>query len=162
MLTVDWMQDFIEWRKTASISLEEESSSRKLTAEEEMSIPSDLDTKLGSLRSRILPLLEHWTKVVTILDRIAHRRQNQGGDYTRLKVALDAVVEQERSGWRVEEVESVERATIAFGEEVGRAGLVVENAAEAMIERTVVEAKRVRLHSFPAFTSRPLRVATDE
>lgn len=36
-----------QWRKTSSISLEEESASKRVDRIEEMSIPSDLEEKLG-------------------------------------------------------------------------------------------------------------------
>ena len=38
---------FEEWRKHASISIEEESVSRRVDRVEEMSIPTDLEDKLG-------------------------------------------------------------------------------------------------------------------
>jgi sorting nexin-8 len=38
---------FEAWRKHSSISLEEESASKRVDRVEEMSIPSDLDEKLG-------------------------------------------------------------------------------------------------------------------
>jgi len=37
---------FEEWRKNASISLEEESASKRIDRVEEMSIPSDLEEKI--------------------------------------------------------------------------------------------------------------------
>ena len=38
---------FEQWRKHSSISLEEESTSKRVDRVEEMSIPSDLEDKLG-------------------------------------------------------------------------------------------------------------------
>jgi hypothetical protein len=53
---------FETWRKHTSVSLEEESASKRVDRIEEMSIPSDLDEKLAydliSLISRTAPLIE--------------------------------------------------------------------------------------------------------
>jgi sorting nexin-8 len=38
---------FEQWRKQSSISLEEESASKRIDRVEEMTIPSDLEDKLG-------------------------------------------------------------------------------------------------------------------
>lgn len=38
-----------QWRKQSSISLEEESASKRVDRVEEMTIPSDLEEKLGSV-----------------------------------------------------------------------------------------------------------------
>lgn len=108
-----------------------------------MAIPSDLDDKLAQLRSRILPLVEHWTRISQTLDRIVHRRQTQGGDLVRLKIALDAALETERSGWRPVEVQTVEHSEEAFAEGVGRAGEIAEVSALRGLETTMEEVRRV-------------------
>lgn len=131
------------WRKHTPYSLEEESASRVLSPAEEMSIPQDLDEKLAQLRHRILPLVDHWTRLASTFDRIVHRRQNQGGDLIRLKVALDATLETERSGWRPVEVTGVELSEERFSEGMGRAGEIVELSAVKALESTVEEIKRV-------------------
>ncbi|KAI5480508.1 sorting nexin mvp1 [Pseudohyphozyma bogoriensis] len=132
------------WRKSTPISLDEESVSRILTPSEESQIPSDVEVKLSSLRSRILPLIEHWTKISSLFDRIAHRRQNQGGDLCRLEVAIESGLETERSGWRPVEVEGVEGITQALAVSVGEMGRKVEGSSEGLLERTVEDVKRHR------------------
>jgi len=46
---------FEQWRKHSSISLEEESASKRIDRVEEMTIPSDLEDKLGY----VLPFVVH-------------------------------------------------------------------------------------------------------
>ena len=44
---------FEQWRKQTSISLEEESASKRIDRVEEMTIPSDLEDKLGYILFRL-------------------------------------------------------------------------------------------------------------
>ncbi|KAL8292474.1 hypothetical protein RQP46_001086 [Phenoliferia psychrophenolica] len=136
--------DLSLWRKHTPFSLDEESVSRTLSPTDEMTIPSDLDSKLSQLRSRILPLVEHWTRISQTLERVVHRRQQQGGDLAKLKIALDAARETEGSGWRPVEVQMVEQAMEAFGEGVGRAGEIESVSALRAMDSIVEEVKRHR------------------
>ncbi|KAM0787557.1 hypothetical protein ACM66B_003627 [Microbotryomycetes sp. NB124-2] len=136
--------DLSSWRKNAHISLEEEFHSRPLSSIEEASIPADLDTRLGSLRSRILNLTEQWSAVVHAIDRIAHRRQNQGGEWDKLHDALEGVLQLERSGWRLKEVKSVEADQEALVETSRRMGTEEGASAKTMIDTIVEEVKRHR------------------
>lgn len=108
-----------------------------------MSIPSDLEDKLSSLRSRILPLVEHWTRITTTADRIAHRRQNQGADLNKMKLAFDSAIEVEASGWRVSEVEDIEREERALATALGQVGDERIESARRQLDSTVEELKRV-------------------
>lgn len=45
-----------QWRKHSSISLEEESASKRVDRIEEMTIPSDLEEKLGFVFFSVFPL----------------------------------------------------------------------------------------------------------
>lgn len=136
-------QDLALWRKDRPISLDEESTSRTLTPGEEMLVPEDIGSKLSSLRSRITLLVEHWTKICSTYDRIAHRRENQGTDWTRLRGGMEAALETERSGWRVAEVEGVESEEVAWAQGVGRAGEIEGSSAGRTLDSTVEELKRV-------------------
>lgn len=108
-----------------------------------MSIPSDLEAKLASLRSRINPLVEHWTRITHTADRLAHRRQNQAADYEKLQAAIGGAVECETSGWRTVEVEEVEREERALSVGAARAAETVGESARRMLETTVEDFKRV-------------------
>lgn len=108
-----------------------------------MSIPSDLEAKLSSLRTRIIPLVEHWTRITHTADRLAHRRQNQGVDYEKMQLALQGTVEVETSGWRTVEVEEVEREEKALAQGMGRAAETERESARRALETTVEDLKRV-------------------
>ena len=131
------------WRKNSPISLEEEAFSRVLTSSEEMTIPSDLEDKLSALRARILPLVEQWTKITTTADRLAHRRLNQGNDYNKLGSALGDALGVETSGWRVSEVEEVEREERALSNTLGQIGGDRIASAYKQLDTTVEDLKRV-------------------
>ncbi|ETW78740.1 hypothetical protein HETIRDRAFT_50485 [Heterobasidion irregulare TC 32-1] len=66
---------FEQWRKYSSISLEEESTSKRVDRVEEMSIPSDLEDKLGNVRGKISPLIEAWQKIGILVERIIRKRE---------------------------------------------------------------------------------------
>ncbi|SCZ98726.1 BZ3500_MvSof-1268-A1-R1_Chr3-1g05578 [Microbotryum saponariae] len=132
------------WRKSNPISLEEESTSRILTSEEEMSVPSDLEERLTNLRARIIPLVEHWTRVTTTIDRIAHRRQNQAAEYERMTEALSGAVECERTGWRPVECENVEADVDKVARGLRAVAGRVRQGADEQLETTVEELKRHR------------------
>ncbi|KDE02993.1 hypothetical protein MVLG_06493 [Microbotryum lychnidis-dioicae p1A1 Lamole] len=132
------------WRKSNPISLEEESTSRILTSEEEMSVPSDLEERLTNLRARIIPLVEHWTRVTTTIDRIAHRRQNQAAEYERMTEALSGAVECERTGWRPVECENVEADVDKVARGLRAVAGRMRQGADEQLETTVEELKRHR------------------
>jgi sorting nexin-8 len=46
---------FEQWRKRSSISMEEESASKRIDRVEEMTIPSDLEDKLGYITDNFFP-----------------------------------------------------------------------------------------------------------
>ncbi|KAI0057256.1 hypothetical protein BV25DRAFT_1451241 [Artomyces pyxidatus] len=66
---------FEQWRKHSSISLEEESASKRVDRVEEMSIPSDLEEKLNNVRGKIVSLIESWQKVSILTERIIRKRE---------------------------------------------------------------------------------------
>ncbi|KAJ7224308.1 hypothetical protein GGX14DRAFT_425113 [Mycena pura] len=66
------------WRKNTPISLDEESVSKRVDRNEEMTIPSDLEDKLAfrrTLRRRISPLIEQWQRICILAERIIKRRE---------------------------------------------------------------------------------------
>ncbi|EIW79358.1 hypothetical protein CONPUDRAFT_127418 [Coniophora puteana RWD-64-598 SS2] len=63
------------WRKHNSVSLEEESASKRVDRIEEMTIPSDLEDKLAIVKGKIIPLIEQWQKICVLAERIIRRRE---------------------------------------------------------------------------------------
>ncbi|KAJ7043606.1 hypothetical protein C8F04DRAFT_1072694 [Mycena alexandri] len=63
------------WRKNTPVSLDEESVSKRVDRNEEMTIPSDLEEKLATLRRRINPLIEQWQRICILAERIIKRRE---------------------------------------------------------------------------------------
>ncbi|KAF9266966.1 hypothetical protein L218DRAFT_1074801 [Marasmius fiardii PR-910] len=66
---------FEEWRKHTQVSLDEESSSKRIDRVEEMSIPSDLEDKIATIRRRLSPLIEQWQRICILAERIIKRRE---------------------------------------------------------------------------------------
>ncbi|KAI0295396.1 hypothetical protein B0F90DRAFT_1751359 [Multifurca ochricompacta] len=66
---------FEQWRKHSAISLEEESTSKRIDRVEEMTIPSDLEDKLGLVRNKIAPLIEAWQKICILGERLIRKRE---------------------------------------------------------------------------------------
>ncbi|KAG8862145.1 Sorting nexin mvp1 [Tulasnella sp. 330] len=88
---------FETWRKNSpAISLEEESSTKRIDRTEEMGIPSDLEEKMT------LPaLVEHWTRICTVADRTVRRRESAAGDLSRLHLTFNALTEQNAVCWHL-------------------------------------------------------------
>jgi len=93
------------WRKHTSVSLEEEYVSKRLDPVEEMSIPSDLNDKLGVVRNKIGQLIEQWQKICILAERLIKRREAAAADMSRLTMTLDALNEVNAQCWRGEECE---------------------------------------------------------
>ncbi|CCM01814.1 uncharacterized protein FIBRA_03882 [Fibroporia radiculosa] len=73
------------WRKeNPQISYDEESANKRVDSVEEMSIPSDLDDKLVSVRGKIGFLLEHWQRICLLAERVIRRREAEAVRLTPL------------------------------------------------------------------------------
>ena len=64
-----------QWRKHNSVSLDEESASKRVDSVQEMAIPSDLEDKLSVVRGKIGTLIEQWQKICILAERIIKRRE---------------------------------------------------------------------------------------
>ncbi|KAG6821448.1 hypothetical protein H0H93_010172 [Arthromyces matolae] len=63
------------WRKHSSVSLDEESASKRVDRIEEMTIPSDLEDKLAGVRVRLNPLIDQWQRICILAERIIRRQE---------------------------------------------------------------------------------------
>ncbi|KAK4056887.1 Sorting nexin mvp1 [Microbotryomycetes sp. JL221] len=137
-------KDLSSLRKSTNISLQEEFYSKTLSRTEQESIPIDLDNRLSNLRSKILNLIEQWSKVVSAIDRIAHRRQNQSVEWEKLKEGLMSCLEVEQTGWRFTEVNQVERDERLLSQTSQTMATEQGQSAKIMIDTIVEEVKRHR------------------
>ncbi|KAG8697072.1 Sorting nexin mvp1, partial [Ceratobasidium sp. 395] len=85
------------WRKQNNISLEEESLSKRIERAEEMSVPSDCEEKLGAVRRKLPGLVDHWTRISVIAERLVKRREGAAADLTRLTMTLNSLAEHNSS-----------------------------------------------------------------
>ncbi|KAF8704769.1 PhoX homologous domain, present in p47phox and p40phox, partial [Rhizoctonia solani] len=85
------------WRKQNSISLEEESLSKRVERLEEMSVPGDCAEKLAAVRKKLPGLVDHWTRISVIVDRLIKRREGAAADLTRLTMTLNSLTEHNTS-----------------------------------------------------------------
>ncbi|GAA5917598.1 hypothetical protein JCM8208_006761 [Rhodotorula glutinis] len=138
--------DLAAYRKSSatSVSLDEESAHRVLSPREEGSLPADVDARLASLRQRLPALVESWTRITTVADRLAHRRLNQGKEYEALNEALGRAVEVEGQGWRPKEVEQTEREVRATSSVAADVAETEGASAMRSLETVVEELKRHR------------------
>ncbi|WVQ81437.1 hypothetical protein IAT38_003561 [Cryptococcus sp. DSM 104549] len=84
---------FESWRKRTTVSTDEESLSKKLTTAQEMSIPSDLEEKLGNVRDHLPAVLGHYQRLVVLAERACARVVAQAGDASRVAMAVQSVGE---------------------------------------------------------------------
>ncbi|GJN89234.1 hypothetical protein Rhopal_002213-T1 [Rhodotorula paludigena] len=136
--------DLASYRKTAHLSLDEESSTRTLTPLEEGSLPADIDARLSSLRQRLPLLVDSWTKITVASERVSHRRLNQGKEWDALGDALARALDAEQQGWRPKQVEQTEREVRAFRGVVGDVAETEGASARRNLETVVEDLKRHR------------------
>jgi len=91
---------FEQWRKHSSISMEEESASKRIDRVEEMTIPSDLEDKLGHVRQKIVPMIEAWQKICVLGERLIRKREAAAADLSRLTNTLKTLVEMNGQCWK--------------------------------------------------------------
>ncbi|RXW21654.1 hypothetical protein EST38_g4198 [Candolleomyces aberdarensis] len=88
---------FETWRKTASISLDEESASKKVDKVEEMAIPSDFEEKIATIRAKLNPLIDHWQRICILAERIMKRQEAAARQAElsedRTRILLDTTLE---------------------------------------------------------------------
>ncbi|KAG9089717.1 Sorting nexin mvp1 [Ceratobasidium sp. 370] len=85
------------WRKQNTISLEEESHSKRVERVEEMSVPSDCEEKLAAVRRKLPGLVDHWTRISVIAERLVKRQEGEAADLTRLTMTLNSLSEHNSS-----------------------------------------------------------------
>ncbi|EUC55985.1 sorting nexin MVP1 [Rhizoctonia solani AG-3 Rhs1AP] len=85
------------WRKQNSVSLEEESMSKRIERIEEMSVPGDCSEKLMVVRKKLPGLIDHWTRISIIVERIVKRKEGEAADFTRLTMTLNSLTEHNTS-----------------------------------------------------------------
>ena len=89
--------DLESWRRHSRISLDEESTTKRVESVQEMSIPSDLETKLASTRQKIGALIEQWTRLCSTAERILKRREAAAGELARVTMTMNALAEGNQS-----------------------------------------------------------------
>ncbi|CDS02050.1 hypothetical protein [Sporisorium scitamineum] len=90
-----------EWKSSApALFLDEEGLVKTVDDAERMSIPDDLQLKLTQQRQAIPELLERWTAMVALLERIIKRNDAAAADYSRLNFSLLSVIETSGKRWR--------------------------------------------------------------
>jgi sorting nexin-8 len=89
--------DFESWRRHTWISLDEESTTKRVESVQEMSIPSDLEAKLASTRQKIGALIEQWTRLCSTAERMLKRREAAAGELARVTMTMNALAEGNQS-----------------------------------------------------------------
>lgn len=90
-----------EWKSSApALFLDEEGLIKTVDEAERTSIPEDLELKLTQQRKAIPELLERWTAMVALFERIVKRNDAAAADYSRLNFSLLSVIETSAKRWR--------------------------------------------------------------
>lgn len=114
-----------------------------MTPAEIASLPSDLDARLTSVRQKIIPLVESWTRITSTADRLAHRRQNQGKEFASLRDAFEGAVELAQGAWRPNEVGQSERHIRSVATLAGEVAETNETSAQRTLDTVVESLKQV-------------------
>ncbi|WWC91329.1 uncharacterized protein L201_006272 [Kwoniella dendrophila CBS 6074] len=86
-------KSFESWRKRTKVSIEEESSSKKINISQEMSIPTNLNEKLNFLKNNLNNILISYQKLVNLLEKSLIRLINHSADSSRLSLNLQSLSE---------------------------------------------------------------------
>ncbi|CAH7690676.1 hypothetical protein PPACK8108_LOCUS26098 [Phakopsora pachyrhizi] len=143
--------DLSTWRSHSTVHLPEESTTSRLTAVEEISIPEDLDDQLINFRSRLPLIIEHWSRICASLDRIVRRNEAQSSDFTRIQLALGSAVESERAGLsgdnqlhgRIPEIRRSEEEIETISHHIGKYSTIIEQRSSKLALSTN---EQVRAH----------------
>lgn len=84
---------FEAWRKRNKVSYQDESESRKLDQEAEMSIPADLEDKLEAFKQLLPELLASHTQLVLLAERSLKRLVEASADQSRMAMTLASLGE---------------------------------------------------------------------
>ncbi|PWN51108.1 hypothetical protein IE53DRAFT_386551 [Violaceomyces palustris] len=96
-------QALSDWRQSAPpLYLDEEGMTKVLDEVEQMSIPEDLDAKLLQQRKAVPELVERWSGIVALFERMVKRNDAAAADYSRLNFSLLSLVESSSKRWRPE------------------------------------------------------------
>ncbi|KAF8524191.1 hypothetical protein JB92DRAFT_3081791 [Gautieria morchelliformis] len=158
---------FDEWRKYTSISMDEESASKRLDRVEEMAIPSDLEDKLTLVRNKLNLLIEHWQRICLITERLVKRRESASADLSRMTMTLNALVEGNGECWRGEECELCGGVRTGLGIVARRASVAADSEEQRtrMMSMSTLEALKAQRDLYIAtrdFFSRHDRLSSDQ
>ncbi|KAF8573329.1 hypothetical protein K439DRAFT_1375705 [Ramaria rubella] len=138
---------FDEWRKHTSMSMEEESASKRIDRVEEMTIPSDLEDKLTLVRNKLSLLIEQWQRICLLAERMAKRRESSAADLSRLTMTLNTLVEVNGECWRGADCELCGGVKTGLGVVAGHTQVtsnLVEQRARAIFMSTLEALKGQR------------------
>lgn len=175
--------DLATWRSHHSpLHLVEESSTKRLSPQEELSIPRDLDETMNGVRRRLPGVIEHWGRVCAATERIVRREEAQAGDFNRIQVGLGSAMEIDRgskpasssepiqqrpddesASWRIDELCRVDDEVDTVASHLGRHAEILDARARSF-SLGIQEALRAQrdLHSdFAALFARFDRLSGD-
>lgn len=138
---------FEQWRRHSSISLEEESASKRIDRVEEMTIPSDLEDKLGHVRQKIGPLIEAWQKICVLGERLIRKREAAAADLSRLTNTLKTLVEVNGQCWKGDDCDlsqGVKQGVAALSAHTQRHTDLLELRTGVLLQNTLEELKSQR------------------
>ncbi|KAH9074842.1 hypothetical protein EDB83DRAFT_2353764 [Lactarius deliciosus] len=138
---------FEQWRRHSSISLEEESASKRIDRVEEMTIPSDLEDKLGHVRQKIAPLIEAWQKICVLGERLIRKREAAAADLSRLTNTLKTLVEVNGQCWKGDDCDlsqGVKQGVVALSAHTQRHTDLLELRTGVLLQNTLEELKSQR------------------
>ncbi|KAG8911496.1 Sorting nexin mvp1 [Tulasnella sp. 417] len=144
---------FEAWKKHSSaISYDEESVSKRVDRVEEMSIPADLDEKMNVLRNKLPDLIEQWTRICAIAERIWRRREAVAADMSRLNLSLSALTEQNHACWHQPDAQEgscdlfdgVRLGMIKFSSRLRNQSDIIDQRAQAVLSTSLEQLKAQR------------------
>ncbi|KAG8971238.1 Sorting nexin mvp1, partial [Tulasnella sp. 427] len=143
---------FEAWKKhSTAISYDEESVSKRIDRVEEMSIPADLDEKMNVVRSKLPDLIEQWTRICAITERIWRRREAAAADLSRLNLTLSTLTEQNHCCWHQPDAQGacdlfdgVRLGLIKFSSRVRNQSDIVDQRAQAVLSTSLEQLKGQR------------------
>ncbi|KAE8154707.1 hypothetical protein BDV25DRAFT_126366 [Aspergillus avenaceus] len=134
------------WRKQATISVQDEFTSRALPPDLEDSLPSTLTDTFETVRSGVKRSAEIYINLCTLLERLAKRNEGLAADHLRFSLALQSLTEVTRDTYAIDtnDVPLLNEGIRATANHLSASQSLLEDEARAWEQGVLEDLKRQR------------------
>ncbi|KAF7725871.1 Sorting nexin mvp1 [Apophysomyces ossiformis] len=139
--------ELLAWRRANPPTTDEEFVRKSPNTDElEDYIPSDLDDRLAKLENKLPRIVEHYTMMCLVMERMIRLTEAHGTEYVRYSITLNAMSELEQNCYVAgcQACGSVVRGYETVAKHIQHAGSILDDHATASIRGVLENIKRQR------------------